>query len=169
MPNAPLPVFEPCLAEALELTRRWIPPWMDRVQALLRERDAMATQYHERTALIDAYTALQRHREAVTRHWLSALAERLEDAPTDLMGLPGKASLSLDELELMGDEQVHEKVEVARVQQIAAMAAEDHFNEFTALLSSAQGHRVVNIDANPLSVPVFVETLLEALKEVLHG
>jgi hypothetical protein len=164
MPNAPLPAFEPCLAQALELTRQWIPSWLDRVQTHLRERDAMATQYHERNALIDAYTALQRQREAVARHWLSALAERLEDAPTDLMGLPRKTSLSLDELELMGDEQVHEKVEVARVQQVASMVAEDPFIEFTALLSSAQGFRVVSAEANPLSVTAFVETLTEALK-----
>ncbi|MCM3378060.1 DUF1631 family protein, partial [Bacillus licheniformis] len=149
-PNAPLPVFEQCLNEALELTRQWVPEWLNRLQALLREREAMAPNYTERTALIDAYSALQRQREPVARHWLSALAEEMEEAPTDLMGLPRRTSLRLDELELMGDDQVQEKVEVARVQQAVTMAAEDHFHEFTARLSTAQGFRAVNAEANPL-------------------
>ncbi|MCM3565227.1 MAG: DUF1631 family protein [Hydrogenophaga sp.] len=166
MPNAPLPVFEQCLNEALELTRQWVPEWLNRLQALLREREAMAPNYTERTALIDAYSALQRQREPVARHWLSALAEEMEEAPTDLMGLPRRTSLRLDELELMGDDQVQEKVEVARVQQAVTMAAEDHFHEFTARLSTAQGFRAVNAEANPLRVQVYVDTLLSALKAV---
>ncbi len=166
MPNAPLPVFQQCLNEALELTRQWVPEWLNRLQALLREREAMAPNYTERTALIDAYSALQRQREPVARHWLSALAEEMEEAPTDLMGLPRRTSLRLDELELMGDDQVQEKVEVARVQQAVTMAAEDHFHEFTARLSTAQGFRAVNAEANPLRVQVYVDTLLSALKAV---
>jgi hypothetical protein len=102
----------------------------------------------------------------VARHWLSALAEEMEEAPTDLMGLPRRTSLRLDELELMGDDQVQEKVEVARVQQAVTMAAEDHFHEFTARLSTAQGFRAVNAEANPLRVQVYVDTLLSALKAV---
>lgn len=166
MPNAPLPVFEQCLNEALELTRQWVPDWLNRLQALLREREAAAPNYTERTALIDAYSALQRQRELVARHWLSALAEEMEEAPTDLMGLPRRTSLRLDELELMGDDQVQEKVEVARVQQAVTMASEDEFHEFTARLSTAQGFRAVNAEANPLRVQVYVETLLSALKAV---
>ncbi len=166
MPNASLPVLEQCLAEALEVSRQWIPAWLDRLQALLREREAMAPNYTERTALIDAYTALQRQRDPVARHWLSALAEEMEEAPTDLMGLPRRTSLRLDELELMGDDQVQEKVEIARVQQAVTMAAEDHFHEFAARLSTAQGFRSVNAEANPLRVAVFVETLITALKAV---
>lgn len=167
MPNAPLPVFEQCLTEAMEATRQWVPAWLELLQRQLREREAMAPNYTERTALIDAYTALQRQREPVARHWLSALAEELEDAPTDLMGLPKRTSLRLDELELMGDDQVQEKVEIARVQQVVTMAAEDHFHEFTARLSTAQGFRAVNADANPLRATVFIETLTGALK-ALH-
>ncbi len=166
MPNAPQPVFEQCLAEALELTRQWVPAWLERLVMVLREREASAPNYTERTALIDAYTALQRQREVVARHWLSTLAEEMEEAPTDLMGLPRRTSLRLDELELMGDDQVQEKVEVARVQQAVTMASEDHFHEFTARLSTAQGFRVVNPEANPLRVAVFVETLHAALKAV---
>lgn len=166
MPNAPLPVFQQCLTEALELTRQWVPDWLNRLQALLREREAAAPNYTERTALIDAYSALQRQREVVARHWLSALADEIEEAPTDLMGQSRRTSLRLDELELMGDDQVQEKVEVARVQQAVTMAAEDHFHEFTARLSTAQGFRVVNPESNPLRVQVFVETLLSALKAV---
>ncbi len=166
MPNAPLPVFQQCLNEALELTRQWVPDWLNRLQAVLREREASARNYTERTALIDAYSALQRQRDVVARHWLSALAEEMEEAPTDLMGLPRRTSLRLDELELMGDDQVQEKVEVARVQQAVTMASEDQFHEFTARLSTAQGFRAVNAEANPLRVQVYVETLLSALKAV---
>jgi len=164
MPNAPLPVFEQCLTEALEASRQWIPAWLDRLQVLLREREAVAPNYPERNALIDAYTLLQRQRDQVAQHWLSALAESLagdqEGAPNPLR----RPSLSLDELELMGDDQVQEKVETARIQQLATMAAEEHFNEFAARLSTAQGLSTVNADTNPLRVSVYVDTLSAALK-----
>lgn len=164
MPNAPLPVYEQCLTEALEASRQWIPAWLDRLQVQLREREAMAPNYPERNALIDAYTLLQRQRDNVARHWLSALAEELEGVSGEAAGPVRRTSLSLDELELMGDDQVQEKVETARVQQLATMAAEEHFNEFTARLSTAQGLRAVNADANPLRVSVYIDTLTGALK-----
>ncbi|MBX3610424.1 MAG: DUF1631 family protein [Hydrogenophaga sp.] len=164
MPEEISPELTRCLAEALEASRQWVPAWLDKVQTILREQERSAPNYYERTALIDAYTTLQRSRDAVARHWLSAIAESLEDAPSELLGLPKRTSLRLDELELMGDDQVVEKVETARVQQVAMMKAEDAYLEFSARLSTAQGFRVVNADANPLSVTAFVECLIEALK-----
>ena len=169
MPDELSPVLTRCLAEALEASRQWVPAWLDQVQSLLREQERKAPNYHERTALIDAYTMLQRQREAVAREWLTAIANSLDDAPSELMGLPRRTSLSLDELELMGDEQVVEKVETARVQQVALMDAEDAFTEFTARLSTAQGFKVVNADANPLRVAAFVESLIKALNELQIG
>lgn len=166
MPNAPLPVFEQCLTEALEASRQWIPAWLDRLEVLLREREAIAPNYPERNALIDAYTLLQRQRDGVARHWLSALAEALEGGGESGGNPLRRPSLSLDELELMGDDQVQEKVETARVQQLATMAAEEHFNEFASRLSTAQGLSTVNADANPLRVAVYVDTLTAALKSL---
>lgn len=166
MPNAPLPVFAQCLDEALESSRRWIPKWLDQLQSLLRDREALAPNYTARTALIDAYTALQRQREAVARQWLNALSERLEDDPAEALGAGRRTSLRLDELELMGDDQVQEKVETARVQQLVSSAADESFNEFAARLSTAQGLRAVNAESNPLRVVVFVETLTRALGDL---
>ena len=165
MPNSPLPALDLCLKEALDQCRQWIPVWIDRVHALLRERELIQTQPHERLALLEAHQSVHRQRDVVARHWLSALADRIEQAPA-APGQARKPALSLDELELMGDDQVHERVETARVQQTAMLSADDAFNEFTSRLSTAQGFKVVNADLNPLRVQVFVETLLSALKSL---
>ena len=163
MPQAPLPVLDLCLKEALELSRAWVPAWLDRVHSLLREREQVEPRAHERQALAEAYQTVQRQRDAVARHWLSALADRLAQGPEELADQARKPALSLDELELMGDDQVHERVESARVQQAALMVAEDAFQEFTARLSTAQGFKVVNPELNPLRAAVFIETLSTAL------
>lgn len=163
MPQAPLPVLDLCLKEALDLSRAWVPAWLDRVHSLLREREQIELRAHERQALAEAHQTVQRQRDAVARHWLSALADRLEQAPEQLADQARKPVLSLDELELMGDDQVHERVETARVQQAALLVAEDAFQEFTARLSTAQGFKVVNPEINPLRAAVFVETLSAAL------
>jgi hypothetical protein len=164
MPQAPLPVLQPCLKEALEQCRAWIPAWLERVHVLLREREQKERQAHERHALVDALQTVLRQRNEVAQHWLAALTERLERAPTGLPEPVRQASLSLDELELMGDDQVHERVETARVQQAAMLVAEDAFQEFSARMSTAQGLQVVNTELNPLRAGVFVETLIETLK-----
>ena len=163
MPNSPLPALDLCLKEALDQCRQWIPAWIDRVHGQLRERELAQTQVHERQALLEAHQSVHRQRDAVARHWLSALADRLEQAPA-ASAQARKPALSLDELELMGDDQVHERVEIARAQQTAMLSADDAFNEFTARLSTAQGFKVVNAELNPLRVQVFVETLLSSLK-----
>ena len=161
MPNSPLPALDLCLKEALDQCRQWIPAWSDRVHGQLRERELAQTQVHERQALLEAHQSVHRQRDAVARHWLSALADRLEQAPA-ASAQARKPALSLDELELMGDDQVHERVEIARAQQTAMLSADDAFNEFTARLSTAQGFKVVNAELNPLRVQVFVETLLSS-------
>ena len=68
MPNSPLPALDLCLKEALDQCRQWIPVWIDRVHALLRERELIQTQPHERLALLEAHQSVHRQRDVVARH-----------------------------------------------------------------------------------------------------
>lgn len=150
----------------MERSRQWIPLWLDQLLTQLREQETLAAHLHERQALADACLVLLRQREPVARHWLSALADELDDAPSVLAGLSRRAPLSLDELELMGDEQVNQKVETARVQQVVDEEVDDSLTEFAARLSTAQGLEVVSPELNPLRPAAFIETFMAALQNL---
>lgn len=164
MPSTVSSTFESCLQEAMDLTRHWVPAWLDHLLTQLRERETLAGHVHERQALADACLVLQRQREPIARHWLSGLADEMEEAPSVLAGLSRRTPLSLDELELMGDDQVNQKVEIARVQQVIGQVVDDRFTEFTARLSTAQGLEVVSPDLNPLRPAIYIETLMAAFE-----
>ena len=157
--------FDNCLKEALTLTREWLPRWLTQLQTAIRDRESTTSQMGEKQGLITARHALDTHRDAIATGFLASMAESVEQAmPRSGNGPRRPRSVSFDELELMGDDQVQETVELARVQQVVQMAVDEEQLALTALLSTAQGHEVVNADANPLRAEVIVAALMKALK-----
>ncbi|QHE85303.1 DUF1631 family protein [Hydrogenophaga sp. BPS33] len=159
--------FDACIRDALVQARTWIPRWVGQLQGALKEREAVASHLSERQGLLQARTQLETHRDLIATRFLSALGDTIGSSAPDAGGHPRRsATVSFDELELMGDDQVQETVEQARVQQVVKMAVDDELVRLTARLSSAQGLSVMNPDANPLRVEVFVAALMKSLKSV---
>ncbi|WP_439520123.1 DUF1631 family protein [Hydrogenophaga sp.] len=157
--------FDSCLKEALTLTREWMPRWLTQLQTALKDKESTTTQMGEKQGLIQARNALEVHRDAIATGFLASMAESVEQAlPRSGSGPRRPRSVSFDELELMGDDQVQETVELARVQQVVQMSVDEEQLALTALLSTAQGHEVVNADANPLRAEVIVSALMKTLK-----
>ncbi|WP_332739508.1 DUF1631 family protein [Hydrogenophaga sp.] len=162
---AHLQAFDACLKEALAQTREWVPRWLDKLQVALKEKELSARQLGDKQVFVDARTALESHRDLIATRFLAALGDSVGNALPGTDAQPRRAkSVSFDELELMGDDQVQETVELARVQQIVNMTVDHEIVELTARLCTAQGMHSVNAEANPLRADVVVSALMKALK-----
>lgn len=166
MPQAQPQVFEACLSDALSRTRDWMPRWLDQVQAGLRERELTAPTALEKQALATARLALAEHRERVLTQYLVSLADALHIGDPDAGRGQPTTSFSFDDLELMGDDQVQEAVELARVMQVVSMTVEEHEGALVALLCGALGLREVRPEAVSLQADVFVRALMDAFKRL---
>lgn len=157
--------FDTCLKEALALTREWLPRWLTHLQTALRHKESSSSQVGEKQGLMHARNDLENHRDAIATGFLASMAEAVEQALPRSGNSPRRPrSVSFDELELMGDDQVQETVELARVQQVVQMSVDEEQLALTALLSTAQGHELVNAEANPLRAEVIVAALMKTLK-----
>ncbi|MGV3726081.1 DUF1631 family protein [Hydrogenophaga sp.] len=157
--------FDACLREALAQTREWVPRWLGKLHSSLKDRELSAGQLSEKQGMLQARTTLESHRDLIATRFLAALAESMENAlPHTGSGSRRSPTVSFDELELMGDDQVQETVELARVQQVVKMAVDEELVTLTSRLNGAQGLTVVNPDANPLRAEVIVAALMTALK-----
>ncbi len=157
--------FDTCLKEALSLTREWMPRWLTQLQTAFRDKESSSTQMGEKQGLMQARNALENCRDAIATGFLASMAEAVEQALPRAGGGPRRPrSVSFDELELMGDDQVQETVELARVQQVVQMSVDEEQLALTALLSTAQGHELVNAESNPLRAEVIVAALMKTLK-----
>jgi hypothetical protein len=157
--------FDNCLKEALAQTREWMPRWLTQLQTALRDRESQTNQMSEKHGLMQARSDLETYRDRIATGFLASMAEAVEQALPRSGSAPRRPkSVSFDELELMGDDQVQETVELARVQQVVQMSVDEEQLALTALLSTAQGYELVNADSNPLRAEVMVAALMKTLK-----
>lgn len=164
--------FDACLKEALVLAAEWVPRWLGSLYESLQQREAAATSLHDKQAFAEARSKLESHRQLLVERYLSMLNTAvLGGSPADTAPRPSAGrsldSLSFDDLELMDHDQVQETVEIARVQQVVKMSAEEEFVAFNARLNRAQGLEVVHRQAkNPLAPDAMVGVLVRALATV---
>lgn len=156
--------YSACVKEALSQMEVWIPRWLGNVRAGLKQRETDARQLFEKQAYLEARTQLDSHRELIAVRFIESFAASVEGARVT-PGVTARSlqTVSFDELELMGDEQVQESVESARVQQMIKLAAEEELVGLNARISRAQGLGVVRAEANPLRTEVVVEALMRTL------
>ena len=127
---------------------------------------------HEKRILQDAAAALKANQgvivegfaleltKAVSQHTKAGHSKKDEGAPHSF------SSLRFDQLELMGDDQVQETLDSARLQQFLMLAADAELTDFSARLSTAQGYKTVQADKNPLHPDVFSQALLKLLRRL---
>jgi len=165
-------VYDVCLQEALVRSQEWVPRWLAGLSQSLRSNEAAAVNAQDKHTYHAARKALASFDSLIAARFIETLAQSLPAHDGGPQSSPVQRPmsldrLSLDDLELMDDDQVHEKVEQGRVLQIVKMAADEELVAFNSLLSGAQGQAIVRADANPLRPEVIVQTLMRAL-ETLH-
>lgn len=166
--------FDVHLQDALSLARDWIPRWISRLPSVLQQREVAAAHLHEKQAYAQARLVLNGCRDRLAERFLSALCEATADAmaqvsrsaPPSVAAVRKSSTLSLDDLQLMDNDQVQASVEMARLQQVIKTAAEEELMGLCALFSGAQGLSTVRLEANPLRPEVVVGALTHALKRL---
>ena len=144
---------------------------MQRVEAQARQALQQAAEktrdLRERDLLDQAGRLLHKHSEQLATRYPQALregfsavlddeAEKADDAP---------APIKFNQLELMDERQVQERVETARGLQMAVMAVESELADVNALICAILGLKQVHADSNPIRPEVFVRALRSILAD----
>ncbi|MGE4239301.1 DUF1631 family protein [Ramlibacter sp.] len=136
-------------------------PLMQRVvaRALMEmpQHAARAPDAFERTALAEAARLLAEHQAMVVDAYPHALL--VEFAHAVAGDARDAGGVTFDSLELMGDDQMHESVEIMRTQQAVGSAVEAELAELNALVCALQGLKTVQPARNPLRPEMYVRAL----------
>ncbi len=162
--------FDACLDEGTRQSQNLIQGWCASLAERLYGRSKTQADPAQRRTLQNVAAALKENRafieagfvkqlEAAVRGDIRQAGARLPDSPARSF-----SALSFDQLELMGDNQVQEAVESARLQQDIKLASEAGLAGFSARLSTAQGFDRVRADKNPWRPEVVAQVLLALLQ-----
>lgn len=163
------PAYQACLNEAFRQCPVLMARWCTRLADALDMRSMTISEAAEKQALQNAFTALKKHRAFLEQGFAGELIELMAH---DTQGRVAKksegprplSSVRFDELELMGDGQVQEAVDSARLRQTVLLACEAGLAGFSARMSSAQGFKMVRPDKNPLRPEMMSQALLNLLQ-----
>ena len=150
-------LYRACMKEAAAQGRTLMQRLIARAgESLPRSAKAVADQ-REHKLLTDAWRILVKHEGALSEAYPQALLAEFSQA---IGGAPRKTgALSFDSLELMGEDQLQESVELLRTQQAVLSQVEAELTELTALVCAVQGLRSVQSERNPLRPEVYVRSL----------
>ena len=168
-PQALNSAYQACLNEAFKQCPILIERWCEGLVDALYERSQIV-ESSEKRHLLDAIAALKKNQEAIESGFGLVLADAVTADTNPLAAQQSGgasrslSSVSFDDLELMGDNQVQETVDSARLLQVVSMACEAGLAAFAARLSTAQGYKVVKIDSNPLRPEIVSRALLKLLQ-----
>lgn len=161
-----------CLNEVLRQAPLMIERWRGSLVEILNRRYTSTLQNIEKRHLQAALLALNKHQAAITKGFTTALNNTISSdseasANTEAAKPRGfDVSTSFDNLELMGDHEVQDSVDRARVLQTVTLESEAGLAAVSARLSAAQGFSQVSIDKNPLRPEIFSQALLKTVQGI---
>jgi Protein of unknown function (DUF1631) len=135
--------------------------------AAMRARQTVETELLVRMSLAESADVLSRQCELLADQFSDALEKSLNDALQADAAMATKplaaASLRFDQLELMDDDQVQGRIDLARMQQSAALHCEHELAELDALVCAARGFSVVQVDRNPFRPQVYAAAIADLM------
>lgn len=131
----------------------------------LPQRIALANDVREREIQQEALRLLMQFEANLRESYPQALLAEFAQAIAGSSDKEPASGLSFDALELMGDDQIQESVEIARAQQATALAVEAELGELNALICAAQGLKTVQAERNPLRPDIYVRGLRSVLAQ----
>ena len=150
-------LYRTCMKEAASKGHTLMQRLVGRCVKSMAQRATSMPDAQERNLLTEAARILMKHQEALCEAYPQALLAEFAQA---IAGANARTSaLSFDSLELMGEEQLQESVEVVRSQQAVAHAVEADLTDLNALICAIQGLRTVQAERNPLRPEVYVRAL----------
>lgn len=150
-------LYRSCMKEAASKGHTLMQRLVSRCVKSMAQRATGMPDAQERNVLTEAARILMKHQEALCEAYPQALLAEFAQA---IAGANARSTvLSFDSLELMGEEQLQESVEVVRSQQAVAQAVEHELAELNGLVCAIQGLRTVQAERNPLRPEVYVRAL----------
>lgn len=150
-------LYRACIKQAAAQGRTLMQRLIARATDRMLQRARSAPDEIERQLLTEAARRLMQHEMALCEGYPQALLAEFAQA---IAGDTRRAStLSFDSLELMGDEQLHENVELLRTQQAVDAQVEAELTDLNTLISAVQGLKSVRPDRNPLRPEVYVRSV----------
>ena len=171
--HGPSEAFQACVDEALRQSAFLADRWCSKLVATLYERSLIVAEMAERHQIQTAIAALKKNRMAIEQEFPELLKKTIDSdaalaSPAKKMAGSGRSlsSVSFEDLELMGDSQINQAVESARLQQIMKLHCEAGLASFSARLSTARGFLMVKADSNPLRPEIMGTALLRLLESL---
>jgi hypothetical protein len=129
----------------------------------LHDREASVRTVRERQGLVEARQCLNDFGTVMVERY----AKALQTAFARVDG-PAKARVDVhfDQLELMDEVQIEERVELARAEQVVMLAVELSLAEFNPVMCAAAGLPSVRADRNPLRPELYVQALQTAVNQM---
>lgn len=165
--------FESCLDEVFRQCPFLIEGWTTKLADAMHERSLGVADSWERHQLQDAIAALRKNRFSIMQGFCESLKNAMaaDDGPAgaskkSVHSGRSLSTVSFDDLELMGDMQVQQAVENARLHQLVKLGCQAGLASFAARLSTAQGLLVVKGDSNPLRPEIMALALIELLRSL---
>jgi hypothetical protein len=156
-------LYRSCMKEAAAQGRTLMQRLVRRAALSMPQRTAMASDEHERKLLTQAARTLMKHEDVLCGTYPQALLAEFAQA---ISGDTRRSSaLSFDALELMGEDQMQESVDLMRLQQTVLATVESELTELNALVCAVQGMKSVQADRNPLRPEVYVRSLRTVLMQ----
>lgn len=174
MSDAPVPAhyeaeFRACLAEAAQDGRVLMDRMVNAARQSLQTRDTAARDFHERNAISHALHLLGKHGPTMVVAYPLALeaafAEAVSGSRSSKAASAASSSLSFDQLELMDESQVQDRVAQARAQQVALHGADQDLAELNPLICAVQGLKTVQPERNPMRPDVYIKALQEVIEQ----
>ena len=159
--------YQACLDHAQQQSVVMAKRWYTLLSEKLLDKSTTSLRTSDKPQTHDAWAALTAQQAAIEREFPVALALALaQGTSVGAAHQPARSmsSLRFGDLELMGDAQVQETLDEARLQQVFLLASDAGFAGFSARLSTAQGYATVQIDKNPLRPDVFANALIHTLQ-----
>lgn len=161
--------FTAAIAQCPLMMKRWCGDLADTLEL----RAAATLQNAEKRYFQSARADLISQQAVIENGFASRLSLAMEldqqrGAALSGTALTGRSlsTLRFEELELMGDDQVQDTLDSARLQQAMALAIDAVMGEFSARISTAQGYAAVQADKNPLRPEVVSSAFLALLGDL---
>lgn len=149
-------LYRTCMKEAAGRGRTLMERLVAHCRHSMPQRAEMSNS-QERKQQLDALQLLLQHEAALCQGYPQSLLAEFAQA---IAGVDTKAGgLSFDSLELMGEDQMQENVELVRAQQATALKCDAELGELNALICAVQGLKSVQAERNPLRPEVYVRGL----------
>ena len=150
-------LYRACMKEAAAQGRTLMQRLVARAGDSLSRSAKVVADQHEGKLLLEAWRTLVKHEGALCEAYPQALLAEFAQAIAG--GVRKQAALSFDSLELMGEDQMQESVELLRTQHAVLAQVEAELTELTALVCAVQSLKKVQSDRNPLRPEVYVRSL----------